>query len=144
MCSPCACHWTSSCWYGLCAYYILICLFYVLPFRWLCVIVLTLEVADWSWLTQEMTVEAGKRTSFGLWVLMNDGLWAGTSCWLYRCAMFLWKVSQALYHRPLYMCVGADVPVHGGDVSHSPSILRDLSRSGLRRQTTAARIGVGK
>lgn len=85
------------CWYGYYAYYISVYLFYVLSFRWLpCVIVLTLEVADWLRLIQEMAVEAGERTYSGVWVVMYDGLWAGIPCWLYRCSVFVEGISRAL------------------------------------------------
>lgn len=138
----CACHWpSSSCWYGLCAYYNSIYLFYVLSFRWLtCVIVLTLEVADWFWLIQEMTMEAGERTCSGVWVLMYDGLWAGTPCWLYRCSVFVEGISSAL--SPAIMSMSVPMCLYMVEMYRfHPRFGVTLSDRCLRSQTIAARIG---
>lgn len=104
------------------------------------VIVLTLEVADWFWLIQEMTVEAGEKTSSGVWVLMNDGLWAGTPCWLYRCSVFVEGISSAL--SPANISMSVPMYLYMVEMYRFYSLIPP-DRC-LRRQTKAARIGDGK
>lgn len=121
----CACHWPSSCWYGLCAYYISMYLFNVLPFRWL-----PCDRTD-SWGCRLILINSGNDGGgWGkdiFWCVGFDEWWVVSRNTLLVVQMFCF--CGRYFKRVItgqYIYVGANVSVYGGDVSLSPF---DSSRS---------------